>query len=167
MLLRHRHRRICTACSKVPLSTLIGPGPLGESQWGFIAPVVCLSKWTPLVARSATVPTKEFGFANLVAAHFEAQNNEYESIWKWRTRYLPSLGGLGVGIGEGNRGVECGRGGECVAAKEVEQETDCDAEDAREIEIKQPIYKSLVQPGKFIMVVYTVAKWGLAMPDMR
>lgn len=53
-------------------------------------------------------------------------------IWKWRTRYLPSLGGLGVGIGEGNRGVPCGRGKECLAAKEVEHETDCDAEDARE-----------------------------------
>ena len=61
-------------------------------------------------------------------------DTEYESIWKWRTRYLPSLGGLGVGIGEGNRGVPCGRGGECIAAREVEQETDCDAEDAREID---------------------------------
>lgn len=57
---------------------------------------------------------------------------EYESIWKWRTRYLPSLGGLGVGIGEGNRGVPCGRGKECIAAKEVESEIDCDAEDARD-----------------------------------
>lgn len=61
-------------------------------------------------------------------------DTEYESIWKWRTRYLPSLGGLGVGIGEGDRGVPCGRGGECIAAHEVEQETDCDAEDAREID---------------------------------
>ena len=61
-------------------------------------------------------------------------DNDYEGIWKWRTRYLPSLGGLGVGIGEGNRGVPCGRGGDCIAAREVEQETDCDAEDAREIE---------------------------------
>jgi hypothetical protein len=59
-------------------------------------------------------------------------DTEYESIWRWRTRYLPSLGGLGVGIGEGNRGVPCGRGGECIAAREVEQETDCDAEDARD-----------------------------------
>jgi len=39
-----------------------------------------------------------------------------------------------VGIGEGNRGVPCGRGGECIAAREVEQEIDCDAEDAREID---------------------------------
>jgi hypothetical protein len=39
---------------------------------------------------------------------------------------------LGAGIGEGDRGVPCGRGGDCVAAREVEQEIDCDAEDARE-----------------------------------
>lgn len=44
---------------------------------------------------------------------------------------MPSLGGLGVGIGDANRGVECGRGKECVAAREVEHEVDCDAEDAR------------------------------------
>jgi len=30
--------------------------------------------------------------------------------------------------------VPCGRGGECVIAREVEQEIDCDAEDAREID---------------------------------
>ena len=28
--------------------------------------------------------------------------------------------------------MPCGRGGECIAAREVEQEIDCDAEDARE-----------------------------------
>lgn len=61
-------------------------------------------------------------------------DTDYERIWKWRTRYLPSLGGLGVGIGDGNRGVPCGRQHDCVAAREVEQEIDCDAEDAREID---------------------------------
>ena len=61
-------------------------------------------------------------------------DNEYESIWKWRTRYLSSLGGIGVGIGDADRGVCCGRGTECIAAREVEHEVDCDAEDAREIE---------------------------------
>lgn len=42
------------------------------------------------------------------------------------------LGGLGTGIGDGDRGVICGRGEECLAAKDREQETDCDAQDARE-----------------------------------
>jgi len=39
-----------------------------------------------------------------------------------------------VGIGEANRGVPCGRGEDCLAAREVEQEMDCDAEDAREFD---------------------------------
>lgn len=60
-------------------------------------------------------------------------DQEYESIWKWSTRYLPSLGGLGIGIREGNRGVPCGRGEHCAKALELELEIDCDAEDARKI----------------------------------
>ncbi|KAM0287252.1 hypothetical protein ACHAQH_000566 [Verticillium albo-atrum] len=53
-------------------------------------------------------------------------------VWKWRSHYGEVLGGLGTGIGDGDRGVICGRESDCAAAKEVEQETDCDAEDARE-----------------------------------
>lgn len=48
--------------------------------------------------------------------------------WAWRTRYSV-CGGLGAGLGEGNEGVECGRNSDCLAAKEVEQETECDAND--------------------------------------
>jgi len=42
------------------------------------------------------------------------------------------LGGLGTGIGEGDRGVICGRGEECRAFREREQETDGDAVDTRD-----------------------------------
>lgn len=52
------------------------------------------------------------------------------SIWRWRNQYGEVLGG--TGIGEGDRGVICGREAACLGAKEVEQETDCDAADARE-----------------------------------
>lgn len=52
------------------------------------------------------------------------------SIWKWRAHYGEVLGGLGTGIGEGDRGVICGRETACAGAKERENETDCDAEDA-------------------------------------
>lgn len=54
------------------------------------------------------------------------------SIWRWRNQYTDVLGGLGTGIGEGDRGVICGRGSDCCAARKQEQETDCDAEDAQE-----------------------------------
>jgi len=53
------------------------------------------------------------------------------SIWRWRHQYTNVLGGLGTGIGEGDRGVPCGRESECCAAREREQETDGDAEDAK------------------------------------
>ncbi|KAK8915140.1 hypothetical protein VCV18_010683 [Metarhizium anisopliae] len=61
-----------------------------------------------------------------------AADHEYRSIWRWRNQYGEVLGGLGTGIGDGDRGVICGRGEECLAAKDREQETDCDAQDARE-----------------------------------
>lgn len=48
-----------------------------------------------------------------------------------------------MGIGEGDRGVPCGRAEDCIAAREVEQEIDCDAEDAREIEI----YSQAISPS--------------------
>lgn len=34
---------------------------------------------------------------------------------------------MGTGLGEGNEGVECGRGSRCLAAREVEKEIECDA----------------------------------------
>jgi hypothetical protein len=39
---------------------------------------------------------------------------------------------LGTGIGDADRGVICGRESRCLGARDREQETDCDAEDARE-----------------------------------
>jgi hypothetical protein len=59
-------------------------------------------------------------------------------IWKWRNQYGEVLGGVGTGIGEGDRGAICGRNDECCAAKEHQQEIDCDAEDAREAELDSP-----------------------------
>lgn len=58
----------------------------------------------------------------------------YEGIWRWRVMYGDKLGGLGTGIGEGDRSFKCGRGGKCLAGKQVQAEIDCDAEDARESE---------------------------------
>jgi len=62
-----------------------------------------------------------------------AMDTTYLRGWAWRTRYS-TCGGLGAGLGEGNEGVECGRGSDCLAACEVEQEIECDAEDIAAIE---------------------------------
>lgn len=55
-------------------------------------------------------------------------------IWRWRNQYGEVLGGLGTGIGDADRGVECARGKHCLSGKYIEHETDCDADDAREAE---------------------------------
>jgi hypothetical protein len=47
----------------------------------------------------------------------------YVRGWSWRTRYSHYLGGVGTGAGEGNEGVECGRGSLCLGARIVEHET--------------------------------------------
>jgi hypothetical protein len=57
----------------------------------------------------------------------------YTRGWQWRTSY-GTLGGLGAGIGTGNEGVECGRDADCLDAKEVEQEIQCDADDIAALE---------------------------------
>ncbi len=53
--------------------------------------------------------------------------------WSWRTHYS-TCGGMGAGLGEGNEGVECGRGGSCLKPQTVERELECDAEELAFIE---------------------------------
>ncbi|TVY54771.1 hypothetical protein LSUE1_G009023, partial [Lachnellula suecica] len=116
--LRHRHRRICTACSRVPLASLVEH----PSEHAHTLPSTPLQPTTPPLSgdnlRRAVCgcATDSVWLCQPCGRSLRSADSEYESIWKWRTRYLPSLGGLGVGIGEGDRGVPCGRGGECVAA---------------------------------------------------
>jgi len=136
VLLRYRHRRLCTACSRAPLASLVEQ----SSERAHTPPSTPLPSTTPPLSGDnlrravCSCATDRVWLCQPCGRGLRSTDSEYESIWKWRTRYLPSLGGLGVGIGEGNRGVPCGRGGDCVAAHEVEQEIDCDAEDAREID---------------------------------
>ncbi|KAH7350755.1 hypothetical protein BKA65DRAFT_605408 [Rhexocercosporidium sp. MPI-PUGE-AT-0058] len=158
VLLRHRHRRICKACSKAPLSSLIPgfstlPSPAnGVSSASHQSTSTSTSDLPPtatatLKQKICACPTNGVWLCQPCGRSLRSADNEYEGIWKWRTRYLPSLGGLGVGIGEGNRGVPCGRGGECIAAREVESEIDCDAEDAREIDSNSRAASPASSPG--------------------
>ena len=49
----------------------------------------------------------------------------YKRLWTWKAHYS-NIGGLGTGIGEGNKVIECGRGKRCLASKEVKQELEID-----------------------------------------
>ncbi|KAH8592776.1 hypothetical protein B0O99DRAFT_628961 [Bisporella sp. PMI_857] len=130
VLLRNRHRRLCKTCQKAPLTKLITLSASPQSSCASADPPPVITGET-LKRAVCTCPSEGVWLCQPCGRNVRSADTDYEGIWKWRTRYLPSLGGLGVGIGEGDRGVECGRGGLCLAAREVEQETDCDAEDAR------------------------------------
>lgn len=54
-------------------------------------------------------------------------DTNYKRIWTWRTRFTIHHGGLGIGVGEGNEGVLCARGPDCLGAQYVEVEFECPA----------------------------------------
>ncbi|KAF4968878.1 hypothetical protein FZEAL_10334 [Fusarium zealandicum] len=123
--LRERHRRLCKPCVHAPIATLAKPAldpdlPLSEEA---------VSRETCKCADDGVWLCQPCGRSIRAADH------EYQRIWRWRNQYGEILGGLGTGIGEGDRGVICGREEDCCAAKEREQQLDCDAEDARDANV--------------------------------
>ncbi|KAI1439093.1 hypothetical protein GGR50DRAFT_354 [Xylaria sp. CBS 124048] len=117
---RERHRRLCITCTKAPLAALTTPPLLPDTP--IDAPemqrAIC-SCQKDTVWLCATCGR------NLLGA-----DHDYRSIWRWRNRYGEVLGG--TSIGGGLQGVICGREADCLGARDVEQQTDCDAADARE-----------------------------------
>ncbi|KXJ92070.1 hypothetical protein Micbo1qcDRAFT_162174, partial [Microdochium bolleyi] len=118
---KERHRRLCIPCTRAPLPLLLNP-PLSAN--------------TPLASdamRTAVCNCDTAGvwLCQPCGRSIRGSDSDYRSIWKWRNQYGEVLGGVGTGIGEGDRGVPCGRESKCCSSKEREQETDCDAEDGR------------------------------------
>ncbi|RCI16019.1 hypothetical protein L249_1977 [Ophiocordyceps polyrhachis-furcata BCC 54312] len=120
--LRERHRRLCLACARAPLALLTRPTLLPD---------------TPLDAEAVqravcTCDSKAVWLCQPCGRGIRSADHEYQRIWRWRNHYGEMLGGLGTGIGDGDRGVVCGREQDCLAARDREQEVDCDAIDARD-----------------------------------
>ncbi|KAK7749193.1 hypothetical protein SLS62_008374 [Diatrype stigma] len=125
VVLRDRHRRLCLPCAKAPLGTLTRPR---------------LRSDTPLDAdvmqrAICTCTSDGVWLCQPCGRSIRSADHDYQSIWKWRSQYGDVIGGLGTGIGEGDRGVICGRGEACCASRERQQETDCEAEDARSVDL--------------------------------
>ena len=99
-----RHRRLCPTCLATPLPEL-------SQHW----------------QDQCTCPSSVY-LCQICGTGLVVADTNYRRIWTWRTRYSTYLGGLGTGIGEGNEGVKCWRGQDCVAAHEVEVEIDCSEE---------------------------------------
>ncbi|KAM5352661.1 hypothetical protein ACJ41O_005383 [Fusarium nematophilum] len=120
--LRERHRRLCKPCVYAPIATLAKP-PLDAD----------LPLSSEAVSRQVCNCVDEgVWLCQPCGRSIRGADHEYQRIWRWRSQYGEILGGLGTGIGEGDRGVICGREADCCAAKEREQQLDCDAEDARD-----------------------------------
>ncbi|KAK3326355.1 hypothetical protein B0H66DRAFT_550738 [Apodospora peruviana] len=121
IVLRDRHRRLCVACTKAPLGCLVKPR---------LDPSVSL--FSDAMQRAICKCDSSTGvwLCQPCGRTIRSDDYDYKSIWKWRNQYTDVLGGLGTGIGEGDRGVICGRDDACCAAREREQEMDCDTQDA-------------------------------------
>ncbi|KAI3536887.1 hypothetical protein CABS01_06024 [Colletotrichum abscissum] len=118
--LRERHRRLCQCCTKAPIATFVNHA---------LEPEIPLLD--DAVRREiCRCDVDGVWLCQPCGRSMRGADHDYQRIWKWRAHYGEVLGGLGTGIGEGDRGVICGRETACAGAKERENETDCDAEDA-------------------------------------
>ncbi|OAA70052.1 hypothetical protein LEL_09868 [Akanthomyces lecanii RCEF 1005] len=119
--LRERHRRLCTPCAKAPLKTVAWPSL-----------DLALPRGVEMMQRSlCDCESAGVWLCQPCGRTIRNADSDYIRIWRWRTHYGETLGCLGTGIGDADRGVICGREERCLAAREREQEIDCDAEDAR------------------------------------
>ncbi|KAJ4299400.1 hypothetical protein N0V90_004645 [Kalmusia sp. IMI 367209] len=139
--LRARHRRLCRTCTKAPLQLLTAckrprsssgtPSPPGTPD---TRPSLFDDDETPRTFTSSAFERTPCICDDMVwlcqpcGQQLRNADTLYVRAWTWRTRYSHYLGGVGTGAGEGNEGVECGRGPSCLAAKVVEHEVDCNAE---------------------------------------
>ncbi|OLN93038.1 hypothetical protein CCHL11_07491 [Colletotrichum chlorophyti] len=118
--LRERHRRLCNACTKAPIAALVS---------SVVEPETSLLD-DGVRREICRCDIDGVWLCQPCGRSMRGADHDYQRIWKWRAHYGEVLGGLGTGIGEGDRGVICGRESACAGAKERENETDCDAEDA-------------------------------------
>ncbi|OCL05306.1 hypothetical protein AOQ84DRAFT_251892, partial [Glonium stellatum] len=103
--------------SSTPPSTSTSTSPSSSSSPAFTAPA--------FQRAPCSCPTTLW-LCQPCGHSLRSADTSYSRGWAWRTRYAHYLGGASTGIGAGNSGVACGRGGGCLAAKAVEHETDCD-----------------------------------------
>ncbi|KAK7185873.1 uncharacterized protein CC84DRAFT_1222411 [Paraphaeosphaeria sporulosa] len=141
--LRARHRRLCRTCTRAPLAFLTAaPRPRASSESSLPgtpdSPRPALLDDAADAPRAFTAPAFErtpcicadtVWLCQPCGQHLKNADTMYVRAWTWRTRYSHYLGGVGTGAGEGNEGVECGRGAQCLAARVVEHEVDCNASD--------------------------------------
>ncbi|KAJ5679665.1 hypothetical protein N7462_007909 [Penicillium macrosclerotiorum] len=135
--MKARIRRLCRTCGTAPLSCHLSATsdprhPPDPCQEGTVAAVIARSTGT-CHCDDAVWLCQQCGQT------LRSNDTTYRRVWAWRTRYSTYLGGgLGTGIGEGAQGVKCGRGEACLAAKEIELEVDCEADEGSGSDTSSP-----------------------------
>lgn len=159
--LRARHRRICRTCHKAPLPLLMATTKERTSSSGSPSPP-CSPEPRPVFwdndkPRAFTVSAFERTPCNCkevvwlcapCGKDLKSADTTYVLGWSWRTRYSHYLGGVGTGAGEGEQGVECGRGPLCLGARIVEHET-CEAETLAALAAQDRIHNTPDSPERW------------------
>ncbi|KAJ5168075.1 uncharacterized protein N7482_003669 [Penicillium canariense] len=127
-VMKNRIRRLCRPCGTAPLSCHLSNAPHDMDS-----PDTCDRDTVAAeLARCAGICNcdEAVWLCQQCGQTLRSNDTTYRRVWAWRTRYSTYLGGgLGTGIGEGCQGVKCGRGEACLAAKEIELEVDCEADE--------------------------------------
>ncbi|EME46245.1 hypothetical protein DOTSEDRAFT_148289 [Dothistroma septosporum NZE10] len=121
-IIKLRHRRLCRTCMKSPLSELMSITRIIQEDG-------TSDETTPqqrTYARSPCTCEDFVWVCQPCGQTMRADDTTYTRGWKWRARYS-HCGGIGAGLGEANEGVECGRTIDCLAARMVEKDVECDA----------------------------------------
>ncbi|KAF9729548.1 hypothetical protein PMIN06_009714 [Paraphaeosphaeria minitans] len=134
--LRARHRRLCRTCTRAPIAFLTAasesplsgtPDPPRTALLDDDAADAPRAFTAPAFERTPCICDHTVWLCQPCGQHLKNADTMYVRAWTWRTRYSHYLGGVGTGAGEGNEGVECGRGAQCLAAHFVEHQVDCNA----------------------------------------
>ncbi|WEW60436.1 hypothetical protein PRK78_005922 [Emydomyces testavorans] len=123
-LLKSRLRRLCTTCLAAPLSDHL-------TSQSFASHDLQVDSTSPLsFTHSSCSCNDRVWFCRTCGPILRSDDTAYRRVFSWRTRYSAYLGGgLGTGIGDTCRGVQCGREDKCLAAEEIEVEIDCEVDD--------------------------------------
>ncbi|KAF2729293.1 hypothetical protein EJ04DRAFT_546390 [Polyplosphaeria fusca] len=138
-VVRARHRRLCRTCAKAPVHLLTAVRARSDSigtpseheisntRESLFENQSSRAFTAPAFERSPCCCDTMVWLCQPCGQQLKNADVDYIRAWNWRTQYTHSLGGLGVGVGEGNEGVVCGHGSNCLAARIVEHEIDYDS----------------------------------------
>ncbi|KAF2726239.1 hypothetical protein K431DRAFT_324408 [Polychaeton citri CBS 116435] len=122
--LEGRHRRLCRTCMKCDMELLTTSHPDDPTN---LKDEKSLFTY-PAFARLPCSCEQNVWLCTPCGQSLRTDDTTYIRGWAWRSRYSV-CGGIGAGLGEGNEGVECGRDTNCLVAKEVFKEVECDQEE--------------------------------------